>query len=290
QTVNTAETTEQALSRAMIGRELNAQPVRRIHHADAQETLCVQDLQLAAGRGNPKLQDISFSLHEGEILGVAGVDGNGQKDLAEVLARIQKQTGGTISYCGEAISTLGIRACNRKGIAYIPDDRHKDGLDIAVTVQDNLMLRQYPIAPFSTHGILNFKQISDKVASEIEAYNIKTPGAGALVRYLSGGNQQKIILARELNERPKLIIACQPTRGLDIGASEYVHDRLLQCCKDGGSVLLISTDLEEILLLSDRIAVMYGGKIMGILENNAALDVETIGLLMGGKRINEVCI
>ncbi|MBR5559305.1 MAG: ABC transporter ATP-binding protein [Oscillospiraceae bacterium] len=288
-TVETVNTTLEELSRLMIGRELRTGGMD-LPQADyeAAPLMEVKNLTLAGKDKKNRLEDITLNLYPGEVLGIAGVDGNGQRELAEVLACIEKSSEGQIVFRGDNIDNLGIRQRNRLGIAYIPDDRHRDGLVTNATLQDNLMLRLYNQSPYAHRGLLQFRQIEESSQQAVEHYNIKTPSISAVVRFLSGGNQQKIILARELEQNPSLVIACQPTRGLDIGASEYVRDRLVDCCREGGSVLLISTDLEEIRMMSHRIAVMYGGKVMGIVENNEDLKLETIGLMMGGKRLEEV--
>ncbi len=288
-TLITAQTSPEELSHYMIGRELNTDAIAPVQAAGSQELLSVKKLTLSSsGREKNRLEDISFQLHTGEILGIAGVDGNGQHELAEVLAGIQKLSSGQIIFCGEELSHMSIRRRNRKGIAYIPEDRHKDGLAMPVSVQENLLLRQYDAQPFARHKLLQRKKLTEFSEASIDSFQIKTPGEKAIVRSLSGGNQQKIILARELAREPKLVIACQPTRGLDIGATEYIRQLLLERCRQGGAVLLISTDLEEIRMMSDRIAVMFEGKFMGIVKNSSSLQNETIGLMMGGKRLEEI--
>lgn len=288
QTVLTAETNQQELSKFMIGREMRAGSMD-LPQIDRREPLLqVRNICLEEGKTKKVLDQVSFDLYPGEVLGIAGVDGNGQRELAEVLVRIRKQTEGQVFLNGESIENLGIRKRNRLGIAYIPDDRHKDGLAITESVRDNLLLRQYNKKPFAKNGMLQFSKIESVAQNAVSAYQIKTPTTATGARFLSGGNQQKVILAREMMNTPRLIVACQPTRGLDIGASEYVRDQLVECCRRGGSVILISTDLEEILMMSHRIAVMYEGKNMGILQNDKNLQVETIGLLMGGNRLEEI--
>ena len=279
---------ERELSHWMIGRELNL-PRREHAESAAEAVLEVQDLSLRErGKSAPLLEHISFQVRSGEILGIAGVDGNGQGHLAELICGIRRQNGSSIRYRGQYIDRLNVRQRFALGISYIPDDRHRDGLILDADVQDNLMLHSYRDAPFSRRGVLNRRRMTESARAAMETYDIRAEGPHARVGNLSGGNQQKIILARELGAQPSLLVAMQPTRGLDIGASAYVHDQLAACRDSGGGVLLISTDLEEIMALSDRIAVLFGGRLMGILPNTPALKTETLGLLMGGRTLEEV--
>ena len=286
--VNAADCTESQLSRLMIGREISLERTSRTSAVVEQVILEVRDLTLRERGKTPLLQNVSFQVHGGEILGIAGVDGNGQGYLAEMICGIRRQNGASIQYDGRFIDRLNVQQRFRMGISYIPDDRHRDGLILDADVQDNLVLRTYRDPAFSSHGILRRQKIASYAADAMGKYDIRAESAQTRVGNLSGGNQQKIILARELGAKPKLLVAMQPTRGLDIGASAYVHDQLSACRDSGSGVLLISTDLEEIVALSDRIAVMFGGRIMGILENTPDLKTETIGLLMGGRTLEEV--
>ncbi|MBU5626635.1 ABC transporter ATP-binding protein [Oscillibacter sp. MSJ-2] len=287
-TVETGACTESQLSQMMIGRELHTDTVERTAMEPGEATLSIRGLSLSGSRGTPLLDGIDLEVRRGEIVGVAGVDGNGQGYLAETICGIRRQSGGSILYQGKDIAKSGIRERFRMGISYIPDDRHRDGLVLDADVKDNLLLRSYYAAPNAKHGIFQRRQIESSTAAAMEKYDVRAPGLSARVGNLSGGNQQKIILAREIGVEPQLLIAMQPTRGLDIGASEYVHEQLIACRNSGKSVLLISTDLEEIMKMSDRIAVIFSGKIMGVLKNTPDLSVETIGLLMGGHKLEEV--
>ena len=227
---------------------------------------------------------IGRQLDKGEILGIAGVDGNGQRELAEVIAGIQKTTKGKITFYGEEIAAKNIKERFARGISYISDDRHQDGLILDMNVEENLILRQYERSPYLKSGIFQKNIIRENAVKAIEKYRIKTSGTSTgdtQVKLMSGGNQQKIVLAREITEHSKLIIASQPTRGLDIGATQFVRQVLMEQRNEGKSVILISADLEEIMQLSDRVAVMFGGKIVGILKKEEA-ELEKIGLLMGG--------
>ena len=231
-----------------------------------------------------RLSGLNLTLHAGEILGIAGVEGNGQKELAEVITGIKRNTEGSIVFEKESVDHLSVRERFNKGISYISDDRHKDSLVMELTVAENLILRNYNRPPFSKHSVLYRNNIDKLAEKELVSYGIKTSGKSGIktpVRLMSGGNQQKVILSREISKESRLIVASQPSRGLDVGATEFVHEALVKQKNQGKSVILISADLEELLSLSDRIAVMFEGKIIGILPRENA-DVRKIGLYMGG--------
>ena len=279
----TADTSEQELSSLMIGRGLNMDVYKKTSMPETETLLSVRDVTLAGKGGRDVLSDISFTVHRGEILGIAGVDGNGQNELAEVLVRVRKQTSGTIDFNGESIDKKGIRKRHEVGIAYIPSDRRADGLVVSATISENIALRTYYEEKYARYGILRQQEMTRHAEELVESFRIKAGGTAAYVSSLSGGNQQKVILARELSGDAALVVACLPTRGLDIGASEYVCQKLMELRNSGGSVILVSTDLDEIIALSDRIAVMFQGRIMGIVENSPELKRETIGMMMCGK-------
>ena len=234
------------------------------------------------------LEDLSLEVKEGEILGIAGVDGNGQKELAEVLVGIRQPSQGTITYQQADITGEGVAARFAKGIAYVSDDRHHDGLVLDMDLAENMMLRFFGKRPYCVEGIRQQKAIQKFAQTAVDTYHIKTAGPGKPVRLMSGGNQQKAVLARELGSRPQLLVVSQPTRGLDIAASGQVRRVLAQVCDSGGSVVLISADLDEILELSNRIAVLFRGRVMGIVENHPGLDIQTIGAMMGGQKLDEI--
>lgn len=280
----TAETTPEELSAHMIGRELKKE-ARVLEAGSGEVALKLDDVSVKSKKGGKKrLDHVSLTVHKGEILGIAGVEGNGQKELAEVITGIQKISKGSMTFHGENMTELKVKERFLKGISYISDDRHHDGLVMDMSVTDNLILRDYNRRPYASRGILNYKLAEIEAAGAVKNFRIKTSGISGiktLVKLMSGGNQQKVILAREISEQSKLIVASQPTRGLDIGATAFVHEQLLKQKKAGKSVILISADLDEIMNLSDRIAVMFEGKIIGILDR-AQADVFKIGLLMGG--------
>lgn len=278
------ETTPEELSAYMIGRQLKTEIVEKKETVGG-TALVMSHISLKKRHGSKKLlDDINLELRKGEILGVAGVEGNGQKELAEVITGIQKITEGELWFEDQDIQRIGVRERFKKGISYISDDRHHDSLVMDMSVTDNMILREYGSAPYSKNGILNKKAAEASADAALSKYRIKTSGTsgiGALVKLMSGGNQQKVILAREISESANLVVASQPTRGLDIGATEFVHEVLMEERNKNKSVLLISADLDEILSVSDRIAVMYEGKIIGIMNREDA-DIHKIGLLMGG--------
>ncbi len=286
----TAETTPEELSAHMIGRELKKESRQRKMSSE-ELALVLDDVSVKSKRGGKKkLSHVSLAVRKGEILGIAGVEGNGQKELAEVITGIRKISKGTMTFYGEHVTDTRVRERFIKGISYISDDRHHDGLVMDMTVTDNMILRDYNRSPYAAHGILNYKQAESEASRAVKHFRIKTSGISGIktpVKLMSGGNQQKVILAREISEHSRLIVASQPTRGLDIGATEFVHEQLLKQKEDGKSVVLFSADLDEILSLSDRIAVMFEGKIIGILDH-AEADIFKIGLLMGGVAGEEV--
>lgn len=239
------------------------------------------DISCESDRGTKGLQNINLELCAGEILGIAGVSGNGQRDLAEVIAGLRVPTSGNIYLEGEDITGSDTYELINKMLSYIPEERMRDGMIKEFSVAENMILREHDQPKFSENGFLKLKDIEKHTKQLIDQYQIKTPSQKTLVKSLSGGNIQKIVLARELSRKPRTIIAAQPTRGLDIGAAEYVREQLIIQRNEGTAVLLISEDLDEIFALSDRIAVIYEGKIMGILSREDATK-EKVGLLMAG--------
>lgn len=283
----TAKSNPTELSYYMIGRELSNE--YKINKQNKTENiLTLKNVTLKNNhKKRPVLDNINLTINKGEILGIAGVEGNGQKELVEVIAGIRKQTFGDIIFLSKNINKETVKVRFKEGISYISDDRHADGLVMDMNIMENIALRSYNERPFSKCKLLNNEVIKKVTEKAIEKYRIKTPSMESKAKILSGGNQQKIILAREISEEAKCIVANQPTRGLDIGATEFVRRTLMAERNNDKSVILVSSDLEEILELSDRIAVMFGGKIVGILKREEA-DVQKIGLLMGGITGKEV--
>jgi ABC-type uncharacterized transport system ATPase subunit len=212
---------------------------------------------------------------------LAGVSGNGQRELAEVVTGLRPATRGSVIFEGNDITGLSPRRITELMLSYIPEERMRDGMIRDFSVSENLILREFEKMPYSKNGFLRLKTIDSHSDDLVRAFRVKTPSIETPVKSLSGGNIQKVVLARELSRKPRAIIAAQPTRGLDIGATEYVHDQLLQQRAEGTAILLISEDLDEILAMSDRIAVIYEGQIMGIVKRGEATP-EQLGLLMAG--------
>jgi simple sugar transport system ATP-binding protein len=229
------------------------------------------------------LRNINFEVRSGEIVGVAGVSGNGQRPLAEAIAGLWPLSSGQIFLENKPVTGLAPAAMIDAGLSYIPEERMHDGAIKDFTVAENLILQDHIRPPYSQSIFLNFSQIAQHASEMIRRFNVKTPSAETPLKNLSGGNIQKLILARELARQPRVLIAAQPTRGVDIGATEYIHTQLLQQRAEGLATLLISEDLDEIRALSDRIIVMFGGQIMGIVENSRT-TVEELGLMMAGER------
>jgi len=280
-TVEANETSPSELAEMMVGREVlftyekkNVRPEKAV--------LRVENLQALSDRKLLALKGISFDVCEFEILGIAGVEGNGQTELVEVLAGLREATAGNIYLDGKQVTNTSTSERIDLGVSHVPEDRHKRGLILDFSVVENLILGRHNKPPFTTGWVrLDFEKASDFADGLIQEYSIKTPSKDTLARYLSGGTQQRMIVAREFSRKPKLIIASQPTRGLDVGATEYVRKKLVEMRDQGCAILLISADLDEILGLSDRIAVVYEGKIVAIRDRSGASELE-LGLLMAG--------
>jgi simple sugar transport system ATP-binding protein len=278
-TVDTASATTESLAELMVGRSV----VLRVEKSDAEPgevVLEVDDLQVRDDRRQLKVKGASFDVRAGEIVGVAGVEGNGQRELVEAITGIRPIAGGAVTIDGHQVSH-NPRAVRRLGVAYIPEDREKDGLVGAYSIADNLVLTDYYAPPFATRGMRNF-DACDKVATDlVERFDVRTPGIDTPCRSLSGGNKQKVIVARELAEQKKLVVASQPTRGVDVGSIEFIHNQLVVARDAGAAVLLVSAELDEIFGLADRIAVIYEGRIVDVLDPADATR-EIVGLLMAG--------
>jgi len=243
--------------------------------------LRVKNLTVLNKNRKVEVDNISFEVKAGEILGVAGVQGNGQTELVRCLTGLMKAESGEITVLGKNITNNTPRRTTELGVAHIPEDRQKDGLILENPVQDNLVLNTYYQKPFA-RGIVLQPDVIRKNASElVKTFDIRTPGITAITGGLSGGNQQKVIVAREFSRPIKLLIASQPTRGLDVGSIEYIHRRMIEKRDDGTAILLVSTELDEVMQLSDRIAVMFRGEIIAIVDADIATK-EELGLLMAG--------
>jgi simple sugar transport system ATP-binding protein len=268
------------LASMMVGRDVLLE-VEKSKAKPAALTLRVANLKVLSDRNTLAVNDVSFDVSGGEILGIAGVQGNGQTELVEALTGLRHPVEGRIELLGTEVTRASPRQITELGSAHIPEDRQRDGLVLSYPVTDNLVLNTYYIKPFSEGAALQTGAIVGRATELIEAFDIRAPSPLVDVGTLSGGNQQKVIVARELSRPIKLLVAAQPTRGLDVGSIEYIHGRVIEKRDEGVAVLLVSTELEEIMQLSDRIAVMYRGKIMDIVAIEDATR-ERIGLLMAG--------
>ena len=280
-TIPTAGATKPLLAEMMVGRPVVFE-YQKIEARQTGERLRVDRVSALSDRGELGLKEISLTLNGGEIVGVAGVSGNGQSELAQVIAGLRPVKSGTLHVDGIDITARSPRQRHEVGISYIPEERMADGAIKEMTVAENYILQDHGRAPFSRGGmLLNLRAIRTACEQAVKAYEIKTPTTETPIKSLSGGNIQKLILARELSRSPRLLIAAQPTRGVDVGATEYIHRRLLQERANGTAILLISEDLDEIFTLSDRIAVMYEGRIVGVVPREGA-TARQIGQMMAG--------
>jgi general nucleoside transport system ATP-binding protein len=276
----TSEITKQILANWMVGREIGFIPDRGIKNL-GECRLQLDQVSCGSDRGTPGLRGVSLEVCSGEILGVAGVSGNGQRELAESITGLRKIASGHVILEGEDVTGFAPADLTERMLSYIPEERMRDGMIKNFTVAENMILREHHKQPFSRSGFLKLRDISSHADELITKFHVKTPSRDTLAKNLSGGNIQKVVLARELSRNPRAIIAAQPTRGLDIGATEYVREQLLVERRQGAAIMLISEDLDEILALSDRIAVIYEGQIMDIVPRESATP-EKLGLLMAG--------
>lgn len=272
------------LAAKMVGREVSFSVDKK--EADPKGVvLTVEDLVAVDNRGVEVLRGLSLEVKAGEIFGIAGVDGNGQSELIEAITGLRKIKSGQILLNGSGIHSMSPRVIAEAGVGHIPEDRHKRGLILDFSMSENLILKNYFYPQFSQKGILNYSNIDKHAMRLIEEYDVRTPSEQTLASALSGGNQQKAIIAREVYSDPDLLIAAQPTRGLDAGAIEFIHKRLIEQRDKGKGVLLISLELDELLNLSDRIAVIYEGEIVGIVDPKDT-DEKELGLMMAGGKSN----
>ncbi|MGM0502036.1 MAG: ABC transporter ATP-binding protein [Bacillota bacterium] len=279
-TVQTEKTSEPELAEMMVGREVLLE-VDKKEANPGEVAVEVNNLSAQDNRGVQALKEVSFEIRKGEILGIAGVEGNGQTELVEVLTGLREPSGGNFKLNGTDLSTSSAREIKGAKIAHVPEDRHKHGLILDYTIEDNLILGYHHQQPFAQGINFNFSELADHAEELISDYDIRPRNKDALARSLSGGNQQKVIVAREFTQDPEFLIASQPTRGVDIGAIEFIHQQLINQRDDGKAVLLVSAELSEIMSLSDRIAVIYEGKIVDVLDVAEATE-EKLGLLMAG--------
>lgn len=279
-TKKTKDTSPEDLARMMVGRE--SKPfIRERRFFQGECVLHVENLSVTNNMGTPALREISLGVRPGEILGIAGVSGNGQKEFAEAISGLRPVDGGKVILSGEDITNGSPKSIIDKGLGYVPEDRLHVGTIPSFTIWENLLLKDHADYPYSNKSLLNKKVIRSHSDDLVRNYGIKTPDLDTLTGKLSGGNIQRLILAREITRNPKVLVAAYPTRGLDIGAAEYVHEMLLKASYAGMGVILISEELDEVQKLSDRVAVFFDGRIMDVLPVEAA-DEKTLGLLMAG--------
>lgn len=289
-TIDVAMANRRDLARMMVGRELASALLDEAendtqHQGDV--ALAVDDLRSLGDKGLPALQGVNFTIRAGETLGIAGVAGNGQRELAEVIAGLRPATGGKVTLLGKNVTNASPRSIARAGVAHVPEDRLGTGLVGALDLSANSILRNYQQSPISRGPVLMAGAIHRFADRLIKGYDVQPSDRSARARDLSGGNQQKLLIARELAGEPAAIVAVHPTRGVDVGASEAIHDVLREQRRRGAATLLISEDLDELTHLCDRIAVIYEGEIMGTVLPHE-VDPSTIGLMMAGTRLSEV--
>ncbi len=267
------------LASLMVGREVDLNVNRKPAKVGA-ETLVIKNLTVLDDRQHQMVDGVSFTVRDGEVLAIAGVQGNGQTELAEAILGLRKIHSGSIEVAGRDLTKSTVREVLEAGLGYIPEDRKKDGLVGDFTIAENLMLDGSFGAPFARGFQIDFAA-RDRIADElIEEFDIRTPSATTLAKQLSGGNQQKVVVARELSRELKVLVASQPTRGVDVGSIEFIHEQIIAARDAGKTVVIISTELDEVLALADRIAVMYRGKIVGIVDSKTTR--EKLGKMMAG--------
>ncbi len=281
-----AEADQNKLAEMMVGRAVDLS-VDKEPAVAGEPVLKVEDLVVLDERKQVTVDGISFEVLAGEILGIAGVQGNGQTELVEALTGLRMAQSGVVSLLGEPITKATPRKITELGSAHVPEDRQRDGLILAFPIADNLILNTYYQPPFTKGVVLNKNSILEHARTLVKEFDIRTPSELVSAGDLSGGNQQKVIVAREFSRPIKLLIASQPTRGLDVGSVEYIHRRIVQKRDEGCAVLLVSSELDEVMALADRIAVMYRGKIVDILPAEKATK-EGVGLLMAGVQSDTV--
>ncbi|XZM62241.1 ABC transporter ATP-binding protein [Clostridium perfringens] len=280
-TVDVKTTSEAEMAKMMVGREVSF----KVNKKPAKPGDVVLDIKNLSVKNNKKvlgLKDFSIDVRAGEIVGIAGVEGNGQSELIEAITGLRKSESGTINFKNKDITRESIRNRINSGIAHIPEDRHKRGLVLDYTIEENMVLEVYDKKPFSNKGLLNKKEIKKYAEKIIDEFDVRSgERAESIARSLSGGNQQKAIIGREIELNPELLIAAQPTRGLDVGSIEYIHKRLVEQRDSGKAVLLVSLELDEILNVSDRIAIINNGELIGVVNADETNENE-VGLMMAG--------
>jgi simple sugar transport system ATP-binding protein len=272
--------TRQQLANLMVGRDVEL-IVPKGPSKPREVVLKLEDVRVRDDRLEIAVDGVDLEVRAGEIVVIAGVQGNGQTELVEAITGLRPVDSGTITICGQHVEKASPRQVSDLGVAHIPEDRGRDGLINPMTIAENYILDSYHKAPYSKNGIFDLKAVRARAAQGVKDFDIRTPSIDTYAGQLSGGNQQKVVVAREFSVPVQLVIAAQPTRGLDVGSIEYIHRRLVEQRDAGAAILIVSTELDEVLAVGDRIAVMFDGRIVGILEGDDA-TYENLGLLMGG--------
>ena len=287
-TVDIKDTTKEELSRMMVGRNVSFS-VDKKPSTPGETVLKVEHMTVPSkAHSNNAVKDVSFNVRRGEIVCIAGIDGNGQSEFVQGLTGLENITGGTITFCGKDIGHASIRDRSKAGMSHIPEDRHKHGLVLDYSLEQNMVLQRYWAPEFQNHGFIKSKAVRDHAVRLIEQYDVRSgQGPVTITRSMSGGNQQKAIIAREIDKAPELLVAVQPTRGLDVGAIEYIHKQLVAERDSGKAVLLVSLEFDEVMDVSDRILVMYEGELVGQLDPKK-VTVEELGLYMAGAKRDTV--
>ena len=285
QTVGIEGATNKDLAEMMVGRSVSF--VTEKEEAQPKEVvLAISDLVVNENRGVPVVKELSLDVRAGEIVGIAGIDGNGQSELIQAITGLRKVKSGSIKIKGQEVVGLSPRKITEMNVSHVPEDRHRDGLVLEMMLSENIALQTYYKEPLSKYGVLNYNQINSYARKLMEEFDVRAANEIVPASALSGGNQQKAIIAREVDRNPDLLIVSQPTRGLDVGAIEYIHKRLIGERDKGKAVLVVSFELDEILNLSDRIAVIHDGKIQGIVKPSET-NKQELGILMAGGEIKE---
>ncbi|MEO1768671.1 ABC transporter ATP-binding protein [Enterococcus sp. 665A] len=284
-TVDVAEVSSQQLADMMVGRSVSFKTDKK-PATPGEVVLSVKDLVVKESRGLEAVKKLSLDVHRGEVLGIAGIDGNGQSELIQALTGLRKVESGSVTLNSADITGKKPRQITESGVGHVPEDRHKYGLILQLSLSENIALQTYYRTPLSKSGVLNYSEMDKYATRLIEEYDVRTTSEKAPAGSLSGGNQQKAIIAREVDRDPDLLIVSQPTRGLDVGAIEYIHKRLVEQRDKNKGVLLVSFELDEILNVSDRIAVIHAGEITGIVDPKETSENE-LGLLMAGYSLEE---
>lgn len=285
ETVEIAGATNQDLAEMMVGRSVSF-TTEKNPPQPKEVILSIKDLVVNENRGIPAVKNLSLDVRAGEIVGIAGIDGNGQSELIQAITGLRKVKSGTINIKGKDVVGLPPRKITEMKVSHVPEDRHRDGLVLDLTISENIALQTYYKEPLSKNGILNYTNIHNYARKLMEEFDVRAANDYVPASALSGGNQQKAIIAREVDRDPDLLIVSQPTRGLDVGAIEYIHKRLIGERDKGKAVLVVSFELDEILNLSDRIAVIHDGKIQGIVTP-AETNKQELGILMAGGELKK---